>query len=99
VKLSIIVCDMVMTVAHCLQQKWNYVMEYMHFGDMGQMLIDVGRFSERERERERDNSMQQNLLWLLSLCTSVALFTGRQLLLLCANVIEMIVNRSVCCLC
>jgi len=37
---------MVMTVAHCLQKKWNYVMEYMEGGDMVTKLDDAGRFSE-----------------------------------------------------
>jgi novel protein kinase C epsilon type len=37
---------MVMTVAHCLQKKWNYMMEYMEGGDMVTKLDDAGRFSE-----------------------------------------------------
>ena len=45
-KISGIVCDMLMTVAHCLQKKWNYVMEYMEGGDMETKLDEVGRFPE-----------------------------------------------------
>jgi len=37
---------MLMTVAHCLQKKWNFVMEYMEGGDMVTKLDDAGRFSE-----------------------------------------------------
>jgi len=40
------VCGMLMIVAHCLQKKWNYVLEYMEGGDMGTKLDDTGRFSE-----------------------------------------------------
>jgi len=45
-KISGIVCDMLMTVAHCLQKKWIYVMEFMERGDMGTKLYDAGRFPE-----------------------------------------------------
>jgi hypothetical protein len=43
VRLSGIVCDMLMIVAHCLQEKWNYVMQG---GDMRSKLVDTGPFSE-----------------------------------------------------
>ena len=46
VRLSGIVCDMLMTVAHCLQKKWNYVMEYVEGGDMGTKLDDTEWFSK-----------------------------------------------------
>ena len=37
---------MLMTVAHCLQKHWNYVMEFMEGGDMATKLDDAERFSE-----------------------------------------------------
>jgi len=46
VSLSGIVCDMLMTVAHCLQKKRNYVMEYVEGGDMGTKLDDTEWLSE-----------------------------------------------------
>jgi serine/threonine protein kinase len=44
VKLSGIVCDMLMTVA-CLHRRWNYMMEYME-GNMLTKWEDTGQFSE-----------------------------------------------------
>ena len=38
---------MLVTVAHCLQKTWNYVMEYMEGGDMRAKLDEAGRFSEK----------------------------------------------------
>jgi serine/threonine protein kinase len=44
--ISGILCDMLMTVAHCLKKKWNYVMEFMEGGDMLTVLDEAEQFSE-----------------------------------------------------
>jgi len=46
VKLFGMVYDVLMTMALCLQENWNYVMEYMASGNMRSLLKETRQFPE-----------------------------------------------------
>lgn len=92
-KLFVTVCDVLMIMAHCLQERLYYVMEFMAGGNVLMLQTEEGFTEERAQFYAAEITLATVFLHKWALCI------GRQLFIFSsATVIEMIVNRSAYCL-